>query len=155
MALHYLTVQDILWINLQVTKKVERFNYARLEEATFYQFAYGESKSLIPQAGRFLSGFLRMQPFESGNEATAFLSTLTFLLINGTELDLTGDAAYLWFEKVQSKKQDSTAAIEEMARIEEDEHHALTPDIRATVKSIMNMHNETIERLGRTAARAS
>ena len=53
-ALQYLTVQDILWINLQVTKKVQHFNYARLEEATFYQYAYGDSNTLLPQAARFV-----------------------------------------------------------------------------------------------------
>ena len=34
----------------ELSRKVQHFNYARLEEATFYQYAYGESSNLIPQA---------------------------------------------------------------------------------------------------------
>lgn len=152
MALHYLTVQDILWINLQVTKKVGRFNYARLEEACFYQYAYGDSKTLVPQAGRFLSGFMRMHPFDEGNEATAFIATLTFLMINGRSTILEGDEAYNWFNRAQAKGNEGVAAIEEMSRHEEDEHHALIPDIRATVKCILQMHSETISRLTQKVA---
>src|SRR3569832_347171 len=103
-TLLYLTVQDILWINLQVTKKVHHFNYARLEEATFYQYAYGESNSLVPQAGRFIGGFLRMHPFEAGNEATAFVAGAAFLKINGKEINLPDEKAHAWFERIQSKE---------------------------------------------------
>lgn len=48
-TLHYLTVQDVLWINLQATRKVQHFNYAKLEEATYCQYAYGESNTLLPK----------------------------------------------------------------------------------------------------------
>jgi len=30
----YLTVQDMLWIHLQLAKRVEPFDYARVEEGT-------------------------------------------------------------------------------------------------------------------------
>jgi prophage maintenance system killer protein len=147
MALHYLTVQDVLWINLQVTKKVEHFNYARLEEATFYQYAYGESRTLAPQAARFLSGFLRMQPFQRGNAATAFIATVTFLKINGREIDFGGADPLQWFERVQNRQTEGPAAIDEMSRNQEDEHHHGVPDIRATVKCILLQQAETINRL--------
>ena len=55
-ALHYLTIQDILWINLQVTKKVQHFNYARLEEGTFYQYGYGRSTGSPGRSGSSASG---------------------------------------------------------------------------------------------------
>jgi len=84
--LHYLTVQDILWVHLQVTNKVQPYDFARLEEAVFYQYAYGESAELLPQASRFLSGFIRMHPFEAANEATALISCAAFLRLNGKAL---------------------------------------------------------------------
>src|SRR5688572_17256500 len=101
-SLHYLTVQDVLWINLQVAKKVRHFNYARLEEATFYQYAYGESVGPEPQALRFLTGFVKMRPFESDNEATAFVACDAFLRINGKMLSLKDADALKWFESIQA-----------------------------------------------------
>src|SRR5436309_1228008 len=86
--LKYLTIQDILWINLQLTKKVQHFNYARLEEATFYQYGYGASRDLPRQAGRFLAGFLKLHPLDAGNEATAFLGCVAFLLLNGRRINI-------------------------------------------------------------------
>ncbi len=95
--LNYLTVQDILWINLQVTKKTNRFNYATLEEATYYQYAYGDSDELASQASRFLRGFLKLAPLAEGNEATAFVGFAAFLMLNGHQLDVTDDSAGEWF----------------------------------------------------------
>ena len=57
MALNYLTVQDMLFLNLQITKSVQPFDYARLEEAVFYQYAPGQSTDLVAQGARFLVGF--------------------------------------------------------------------------------------------------
>ena len=91
--LHYLTIQDVLWVHLQVTNKVETYDYARLEEAVFYQYALGDSTGLLPQASRFLSGFGRMHPFEAGNEATAFLSCAAFLRLNGKVLNVDSAGA--------------------------------------------------------------
>ena len=75
-AIHYLTVQDILWINHEATREVLPYKYSPLEEATFGQYAYGESSDVISQAARFLSSFGRLRPFEDGNRATAFIAVL-------------------------------------------------------------------------------
>lgn len=86
--IRYLTVQDMLWINLQVTKKVNAFDYSKLEESTFYQYSYGASSDVPAQAERFASGFSAKAPFAAGNVATAFVAALAFLYRNGCELDL-------------------------------------------------------------------
>jgi prophage maintenance system killer protein len=101
-SLSYLTVQDMLWINLRVTKKVQHFRFAKLEEATFYQYGYGASKDLAVQAGRFLRGFIKLRPLDAGNEATAFVGCAAFLILNGSDLDLSDEAAVGWIEKVRS-----------------------------------------------------
>ncbi|MDX2065493.1 MAG: hypothetical protein SFX74_07110 [Fimbriimonadaceae bacterium] len=81
--MHYLTVQDMLWLNLQVTQSVQRYRYADLEEATFYQYQYGQSTDVPNQAARFLGGFLAKAPFAEGNEATAVVAFHGFLALNG------------------------------------------------------------------------
>ena len=64
----YLTVQDLLWINLQVTGTVNKFDYARLEDGAFYQYGYGKSKDLLAQAARFYPGLKHKAAFTAGNE---------------------------------------------------------------------------------------
>ena len=118
-SLHYLTVQDILWINLQTTRRVNHFNYARLEEATFYQYAYGDSNSLLPQAARFVSGFLRMHPFEDGNESTMLVAAAAFLVMNGATLNLTDHDAEAWLQAVAYR---SLAGAQAIARLGENAH---------------------------------
>ena len=104
MALHYLTIQDILWINRKVTNKVNDFDYSRLEEATFYQYAYGESNSLLPQAERFVTGFLRMAPFNEGNERTALVACAAFLRLNGFALSVPPANVDDWLKQAAAAK---------------------------------------------------
>ncbi|MEA2552781.1 MAG: death on curing protein [Fimbriimonadaceae bacterium] len=145
MALHYLTIQDILWINLQITKRTQQFNYARLEEATFYQYGYGQSSSVLTQAGRFLSGFIQKKPFATGNEAAAFVACLTFLKLNGTNVDLSDDIGVTWIERAH---RDSVAASQALAdaATQDTEHHddELAADVRDTVIEIMDRFPKTL-----------
>lgn len=140
--LHYLTVQDILWINLQVTDKVHHFNYAKLEEATYYQYSYGESRSVVPQAARFLLGFPKLRPIEAGNDATTFIACLTFLEINGMTIDLLDANARMWFEGVQARTVDAQEAIRAIAKPSLD-HHA-SVNVRATVKDLIRNYPCTL-----------
>ena len=133
--LHYLTVQDILWINLQVTEKVHHFSFAKLEEATFYQYAYGENGSVAPQAARFLTGFPKMHPLDAGNDATTFVACLTFLLINGMSISLNDGDASAWYESVRSKKVDAETAIKSIAKPCSDNHGA--PEVRKVVRDLI------------------
>ncbi|MGV3618427.1 MAG: Fic family protein [Fimbriimonas sp.] len=138
-SLHYLTVQDILWVNLQVTKKVHHFNYARLEEATYYQYAYGESNTLVPQAARFLSGFLKLHPFDAGNEATAFVGCLAFLRVNGYTVDLSNDAGGDWLAKIVNRQTTAREALEAHVRKDEGDHH--DPDVRAAIDWVLSRYS--------------
>lgn len=138
-SLHYLTVQDILWINLQVTKKVHHFNHARLEEATYYQYAYGESNTLVPQAARFISGFLKLHPFESGNEATAFVACLAFLKVNGYTLDVASEEGADWFGKIARRAAPARDAIEAHAKHDEGDHHGM--DVRSAIDWVIAHHS--------------
>lgn len=152
-SLHYLTVQDILWINLQITKKVHHYNYARLEEATFYQYAYGESKSLVPQAARFLPGFARMRPFDAGNEATAFVACAAFLELNGREMTLSDDEGAKWAGKLMGKQGDASDLISQATREVHDEHHdEARPDIRGAITRVMERYPRTVSSLSEAAA---
>lgn len=117
--LHYLTIQDVLWVHLQVTNKVETYDYARLEEAVFYQYALGDSTGLLPQASRFVTGFIRMHPFEGGNEATAFLACSAFLRLNGKVLSVEPAKAAVWIASAKSSRQSLEAQV---ADAPADEH---------------------------------
>jgi prophage maintenance system killer protein len=143
--LHYLTVQDILWINLQVTGKVHHFNYAKLEEATYYQYAYGESKDLVAQAARFLPGFLVMNPIDEGNAATIFVATLAFLKINGMHVELQDGAALDWFNTVKEMRKAAIEAIKAIAS-PSDDHHGST-DVRSAIRGLLGEYPCTILKL--------
>lgn len=142
MALHYLTVQDVLWINLQVTKKVNHFNYVKLEEATFYQYALGGSKDLGAQAARFLPGFLKLKPFDAGNEATALIALAAFVEINGKKLDLSDEAADAWVRQGLS----ADAVKSKIVDGDSDQHDG-QPDIRATILGLVQRYRCTISSL--------
>lgn len=151
-SLHYLTVQDILWINLQVTKKVRKFSFARLEEATFYQYAYGESNTLFPQAARFVSGFCRMNPFSAGNEVTALIACLGFLGINGYTTAATDVQLKAWFQKVSGQESGNADSIAEIAIPIEDHHATHAPDVHEVVTELLERFSGLIESLFDAAA---
>lgn len=147
MALQYLTVQDVLWINLQVTGKPQSFSYADLEEATFYQYAYGDSMSLVPQAARFLSGFLKKKPFATGNEATAFVACLAFLKVNG--YDFRDEDGHLWFTSVQSGTREPQDAIEKHFYEAPRDHHI---EIRDAITEVLDSQRDAIAKLSAVPA---
>ena len=150
--LHYLTVQDMLWINLEVTKKVQHFNYAKLEEATFYQYAYGESNSLVPQAGRFLTGFIRLHPFDAGNESTSLIGCASFLRLNGQKLALCDDDALDWLDKVMTKQVTGSDAVVGVAKPDPEFHDSLQPDVRSAIKHVLHSFPSTIAELAQRGA---
>lgn len=86
----YLTVQDILWINLQVTGTVNPYEFMKLEEGTNYQYGYGGSHDVPAQAKRLLSGLKKNAPFSAGNDETAEVAFRSFLGLNGFTVDDSG-----------------------------------------------------------------
>ena len=143
--LHYLTVQDVLWINQQITEKIETFHYAKLEEATYYQYAYGESRDVISQSARFLVGFPKMNPLEAGNAATTFVSLLTFLQLNGYHITLKDSEAVAWYESVQSGSAKASDAIKAIAKQDLGHHHPA--DVRSVVKDVLRDYSNAITAL--------
>ena len=139
--LHYLTVQDILWINLQVTGKVNNFTYAELEEATFYQYGYGDSDELLAQAARFVKGFLAKKPLSAGNKPTAFLAAATFLRINAHHLTLGDSEAANWFER----------GATDIGSVVEHDSHYHAERIKDAVTNVLRKYPATIQALGGNA----
>jgi len=145
-VVHYLTVQDVLWINTEITKKVSSFKFLQLEEAVNYQYGYGKSADILAQAGQFLQGFLRLRPFEDGNRATAFISALTFLKINGFEIHLEPPAAKDWVMAVAERKRTGFDAVKEIAR-PSGKPLELKPAIRTEVKELLEKYKDAVSEL--------
>ncbi|MCH8273871.1 MAG: hypothetical protein IH851_03695 [Armatimonadetes bacterium] len=145
--IHYLTVQDILWINGQVTDKVNPFKYAQLEEGTFFQYGYGKSEDVLGQAGNFLQGFIRLRPFSEGNRATALVSALTFLVINGYDVTLEPEKAAEWAMDVATKQRTGAEAIKEIA-VPGGRPVELKPVLRTEVRVIVARYKDAIDKVG-------
>jgi prophage maintenance system killer protein len=111
----YLTLQDLIWINSEVTKSPQPYSYDRLEEATYYQYSYRQSRDVPLQAARFLWGYLKYRPFARGNLATALIATLAFLQINGYETCLPLERAAEWVEQVALRRKHPLDAIRQIA----------------------------------------
>ncbi|MBA3725366.1 MAG: hypothetical protein H0W86_02680 [Armatimonadetes bacterium] len=141
--IHYLTIQDVLWINHEVTKQVNQYKFAQLEEATFYQYGYGKSEDVLSQAGGFLEGFIKLRPFTSGNRATAFVSALSFLKINGYDVNLDPEAAAEWALKVANREKKGVAAIKEITDKDAGPVE-LKPAIRTEVHNIMERYEDAV-----------
>jgi hypothetical protein len=127
LGLQYLTVQDILWTNLQLTKESNPFEYDKLEEATFCQYAYGKSIDPVAQAPKFLKGFIAKAPFGGkGDTETAFIATIGYLTLNGYLLPIPAAECRAWLERVKSGQVDATQAISQLAQ-PATHHHVTTP----------------------------
>ncbi len=111
----YLTLQDLIWINTEVVGSPQPYAYDRLEEATYYQYSYRQSRDVPLQAARFLWGYLRYRPFAQGNWRTAFIATLAFLEINGYEVHLPVENASDWFLQVARRQRHPLDAIRQIA----------------------------------------
>lgn len=134
----------MLWINLQVTKKVNQFNYARLEESVFYQYSYGSSKDLLKQASQFLSGFVKLKPFTAGNRASAFVGVVTFLQVNGMKFNVAPDSVAPWFVKASQGDVDAVR----QAFVQNDEHHhEAAPDIEAVAGQVLEDYGQAVAEL--------
>ena len=144
--LHYLTVQDILWINHEVTKKVNEYKFAQLEEATFFQYGYGKSEDVLGQAGTFIEGFMKLRPFASGNKATAFVSTLSFLKLNNVDVNLEPAAAATWAKAIAEKEMKGVDAIKSISSLT-NKPSELKPAVRTDVHEIIEAHQEAIDAL--------
>lgn len=111
----YLTLQDLIWINSEVTRSPQPYSYDRLEEATYYQYSYRQSRDVPLQAARFLWGYLKYRPFARGNLATALIATLAFLHLNGYDTHLPPEHAADWIEQVALRRKHPLAAIRQIA----------------------------------------
>lgn len=116
--LRYLTVQDMIWINTQVTGQVQRFHFDTLEEVTYSQYGYGTSCDLLGQAARLLVGMIRYKPFADGNLRTAFIAVLTFLAINGYQVHLLAEEAGEWLRQVRECRLQPEEALQQVMRVD-------------------------------------
>ena len=146
-ALTTLTVQDMLWVNLQITKKSGGFNFATLEEAVYNQYGYGDSVDVIGQAATFVTEFVRMKPFEKGNGASAFVGLVAFLECNGKSLRVEPEKALDWVRGIWADPGSAEGAIAAMV----DDHHVHlkhgVPEVRAAVVDALKKYESAVATL--------
>ncbi|MEZ5164117.1 MAG: hypothetical protein R2688_10320 [Fimbriimonadaceae bacterium] len=152
--LSYLTVPDLLNINLRATKTSKDFHFARLEEAVFYQYGHGLSSDAVKQAGNFITGFVKMMPFTEGNEATAFVGMLAFLTMNGHDLHISDDEAADWVRSVWADPENVGPKMEVKLNSHEVHHHHGVPDTRGIISEIFEKYPKTISELVSTGHKA-
>ena len=148
--MHYLTLQDILWLNLQLTKKEQEFDVLQLEEATFYQYALGDSRGLAEQAARFLVGFRKMSPFAAGNDACAFIGMAAFIEANGQAFDLKDEKGTEWLQGVWERPEIATVAIKAKLREAETEVKYGVPVMHEICTELFERYEGTLSKLDQT-----
>ena len=141
--LNYLTVQDVLWINLQLTGKVHHYNFAKLEEATFYQYSYGTSTDVLNQAARFYCGFSRLKPLEAGNEATALIGLISFLEANGYDF-LPSDQQAL---KKLGEEPAQDSVLEVLKKETAKAHHEHESPLRSIIEGVLDRYPKSASKL--------
>lgn len=141
--LNYLTVQDCMWIHRQLTGEEQPWLYDRLEQATFYQYAYGQVVGIVPQSARLLAGFALNSPFPSGNEACSFISFATFVEANGYSLELSDEEALDWVKAVFSNPSEASSMVE--GKLVEVEMHSKygVPDRQEIVMGLIKRYANT------------
>lgn len=139
-TVHYLTVQDVLWINLQATKTVNPFDFAKLEGAVYRQYGYGASQDLGRQATGLMAALWARGAFTKGNQATAFLATYAFLTLNGLKPKLDDAGAEAWAE--QLAKGDSSLVPVVRA------HHHADETLEDVVSGALEAFPQTLQALG-------
>lgn len=156
-SIHTLTVPDVMWVNLQICKTQERWNYATLEEAVNNQYSYGGNGDLVGQAARFITGFSQLKPFQAGNEATAFVGLVAFLGMNGKDLHLEDAGALDWVTGVWEDGSVDGARAKLEVLIEDHDHHLHhgVPDVRETLEGVFARFPETIATLAKSGHRAA
>ena len=145
--MHYLTLQDILWLNLQLTKKEQEFDVLQLEEATFYQYALGDSRGLAEQAARFLVGFRKMSPFAAGNDACAFIGMAAFIKANGQAFDLPDEKGTEWLQGVWERPEIAADAVKAKLREAETEVKYGVPVMHEICESLIERFQGTLSAL--------
>lgn len=143
---HYLTVQDMLWIHFELTRSVEPYQYNLLEDGVFFQYAYGKSVDVPGQAGRLLAGFAAKEPFREGNAAAAFVAMVAFLTLNGYEYLMSDDEAHGWVERQFGKTsaEDSLRPHVRESHVHGDDHE---PSVREAVMAAIQRYPKTIHGL--------
>jgi prophage maintenance system killer protein len=146
-AIHYLTVQDILWINHEVTNEVLPYKFAQLEEATFGQYGYVGSNNVIDQAASFLTAFSRLRPFSAGNRGTALISVLSFLALNGYTVVLEPQNATAWYERAAGRTADARGAVLGAVAEGDPMPRDLKPAVRTIVRDMLKAYPDAVTNL--------
>lgn len=144
--LHHLTVQDVIWIHFQLTRRVEPFRYSEVEEATYAQYCYGKTCTPVEAAARLLCALVKKRPFPTANEALALVAPLALLRLNGYSFSIPDGEALAWL--VQTIAEDGSTVERIEGACTRDGHsasHATT--VQEAVRAVLESYPSTIRGL--------
>jgi prophage maintenance system killer protein len=139
--LQTLTLQDLIWLNLVASRRVNAFDYAKLEEAAFRQFGYGGRQDVVGQAASLLEGLIRLRPFAEDNESTALPACGAFLALNGFALRASSEQARDLVSAVKSGSAGVRDALAKVAEPNADRRPASKADLQRVVEALMAESN--------------
>lgn len=134
--LQTLTLQDLIWLNLVASRKVNAFDYAMAEEAVFRQFRYDGEQNVVIQAAGLLEGVVRLQPFAEGNERTAWLACAAFLALNGFALRASEEQISNLIAVARGGGSGVRDALEALVGRDAGRHPAATADLHRIVAEL-------------------
>jgi len=147
MANQYLTTQDVLWINHQITGESYAFREAELLEVVSQQYTYGANHDFLSNAARFATAFQGRDVIDHAGLATNFVALLAFSKLNGYDVTLTDEAAAGWYTEIGKDRFKAAEALEVGLRREEHQHDSHNPPVRVTVQDVIAAYPETIKKL--------
>lgn len=139
-SLAYLTVPDVLWLSLRLTGERVPFDNVALEEAVFYQYAYGDSDEVVAQAARLLEGFVAKRPFDRGNEAVALVATAAFLAMNGLTMGIDPRRSAVWAKDIWSGEIRAADALASSTKQAETDVSYGIPSAQAALAAALSLY---------------
>lgn len=119
MAIRYLATPEILELHRQLMERFEQPSTPLRSEDLLESAAlkpqmaahYGGA-DVVEQAAQYAIGISQNQPFVDGNKRTGYVAMITFLALNGLEVEFRGDEIAVQLVAVAEREDSLDAATE-------------------------------------------
>ncbi|MBX3096511.1 MAG: hypothetical protein KF812_06585 [Fimbriimonadaceae bacterium] len=144
--LRYLTVPDLLWLNLELTGNPQTYRFDKLEEVCAYQYGRGTFDP-IHQAARLALGWKRQRPFQTGNDACGFVSVHAFLMANDLPVEMDDVSGAAWWSSLPTDSVTLASELRAMSRQGHIHDYHNVVDYREILGGIIRQYAESLAAL--------